>query len=38
VRDCRYKADRKIREIVNDDQNRELDQLEQRAAPELHGN
>ena len=38
VRACRYKADRKLREIVNDDHKRKLDQLEQRAAPELHGN
>ena len=38
VRACRYKADRKIRKIVNDDHKRKLDQLEQRAAPELHGN
>jgi hypothetical protein len=29
VRACRCKADRKIREIVNDDQKRKLDQLDQ---------
>jgi len=33
VRACRYKADRKIREIVNDGQKRELDQLDPGAAP-----
>jgi hypothetical protein len=38
VRACRYKADRKIREIVNDDQKRKLDQLDQEPPPVLHGN
>lgn len=38
VRACRYKADRKIREMVNDDQKRKLDQLDQEPHPELHGN
>ncbi|HVR27428.1 MAG TPA: hypothetical protein VMU26_29375 [Candidatus Polarisedimenticolia bacterium] len=32
------KADRKIREIVNADQKRKLDQLDQGPHPELHGN
>ena len=35
---CREKADKKIREILNDDQKKKLDQLEQQAHPELHGN
>jgi hypothetical protein len=38
ARTCRHKADRKIREIVNDDQKRKLDQLDQEPHPELHGN
>jgi hypothetical protein len=29
VRACREKADKKIREILNDDQKKKLDQLEQ---------
>jgi len=35
VRACRYRADRRIREIVNDDQKRKLDQLDQE--PHLSG-
>lgn len=38
VRACRYKADKEIREILNDDQKKKLDQLEQGPHPELHGN
>jgi Spy/CpxP family protein refolding chaperone len=38
VRVCREKADKKIREILNDDQKKKLDQLEQEPHPELHGN
>jgi Spy/CpxP family protein refolding chaperone len=32
------KADKKIRPILNDDQKKKLDQLEQERHPELHGN
>jgi hypothetical protein len=38
VRARRIKADKKIREILNDDQKKKLDQLEQEPHPELHGN
>jgi Spy/CpxP family protein refolding chaperone len=38
VRACRYKADKQIREILNDDQKKKLDQLEQEPHSELHGN
>ena len=38
VRACREKADKKIREILNDDQKKKLDQLEQEPHPELHDN
>ncbi len=38
VRACREKADKKIREILNEDQKKKLDQLEQEPHPELHGN
>ena len=34
----REKADKKIREILNDDQKKKLDQLEQEPHSELHGN
>jgi hypothetical protein len=34
----REKADKKIREILNDDQKKKLDQLEYEPHPELHGN
>jgi len=34
---CHEKADKKIREILNDDQKKKLDQLEQEPHPELHG-
>ena len=35
---CREKADKKLRKILNDDQNKKLDQLEHQPHPELHGN
>ena len=38
VRDSRYTADKKIRSVLNDDQKRKLDQIEQEPHPELHGN
>ena len=38
VRACREKADKKIREILNDDQKKKLDQLEHEPHSELHGN
>jgi len=38
VRASREKADKKIREILNDDQKKKLDQLEHEPHPELHGN
>ena len=38
VRPLRMKADKQIREVLNDDQKKKLDQLEQEAHPELHGN
>ncbi len=38
VRPLRLKADKQIREVLNDDQKKKLDQLEQGAHPELHGN
>jgi Spy/CpxP family protein refolding chaperone len=38
VRTSREKADKKIREILNDEQKKKLDQLEQEPHPELHGN
>ena len=38
VRASRYKADRQVRKILNDDQKKKLDQLEQEPHPELHGN
>ena len=37
VRDSHYAADKKIRAILNDDQKKKLDQLEQEPHPELHG-
>jgi hypothetical protein len=37
VRAAREKADKKIREILNDDQKKKLDQLEQGPHPDLHG-
>lgn len=37
VRASREKADKKIREILNDEQQKKLDQLEQGPHPELHG-
>jgi Spy/CpxP family protein refolding chaperone len=38
VRPQRYKADEKIRTILNDDQKKKLDQYEQGPHPEMHGN
>ena len=38
VRACREKADKKAREVLNDDQKKKLDQLESEPHPELHGN
>jgi hypothetical protein len=38
VRAWRHKTDRRIREQLNDDQKKKLDQLEQEPHPELHGN
>jgi len=38
LRDSRYTADRKIRTLLNDDQKKKLDQVEQEPHPELHGN
>ena len=38
VRAWREKADKKIRKILNDDQKKKLDQLEQEPHPEMHGN
>jgi Spy/CpxP family protein refolding chaperone len=38
VRLWREKADKRIREILNDDQKKKLDELEQEPHPELHGN
>jgi hypothetical protein len=37
VGDSRLTADRKIRAILNDDQKKKLDQVEQEPHPELHG-
>jgi len=37
VRDSHYKADKKIRGILNDDQKKKLDQLESEPHSELHG-
>ena len=38
VKACRYKADRELRKILNDDQRKKLDQVEQEQHSELHGN
>ena len=38
VRAARVKADRQIRDVLNDDQKKKLDQLEQEPHHELHGN
>jgi Spy/CpxP family protein refolding chaperone len=38
VRASREKADKKMREILNDDQRKKLDQLEHEPHSELHGN
>jgi len=38
VRACLYKADKEIREVLNDDQKKRLDQVEQEPHPELHEN
>jgi hypothetical protein len=37
VRDSRFAADNKIRTLLNDDQKKKLDQVEQGPHPELHG-
>lgn len=37
VGDARYAADNKIRTLLNDDQKKKLDQVEQEPHPELHG-
>ncbi|SPE56511.1 hypothetical protein SBV1_2420029 [Verrucomicrobia bacterium] len=38
VRPQRYKADKQIRQILNDDQKKKLDQYLQGPHPEMHGN
>ncbi len=38
IKDSHYTADKKIRLILNDDQKKNLDQVEQEPHPELHGN
>ena len=38
LRDSHYKADAKIRVILNDEQKKKLDQVEHEPHPELHGN
>ena len=38
VRPQRYKADERIRAILNDDQKKKLDQYEQSPHPDMHGN
>jgi hypothetical protein len=38
LRACHLRADTKLREILNDDQKQKLDQLEQDAHMDLHGN
>ena len=38
VRASREKADKQVREILNDDQKKKLDQLEHDPHSELHGN
>jgi hypothetical protein len=38
LRACHLRADKKMREILNDDQKKKLDQLEQDAHMDLHGN
>lgn len=37
ARPLRYKADKQIREVLNTDQKKKLDQLEQQSGAELHG-
>ena len=37
IRDSRYAADNKIRTLLNGDQRKKLDQVEQEPHPELHG-
>ena len=37
LRAARMKADKQIREVLNDDQKKKLDQLEQEMHPEMHG-
>jgi Spy/CpxP family protein refolding chaperone len=38
VKAIRYKADRQLRKILNDEQRKKLDQLEEAQHSELHGN
>jgi hypothetical protein len=38
VRPYRYKADKKLREFLSDDQKKKLDQYEHGPHPEMHGN
>jgi Spy/CpxP family protein refolding chaperone len=38
VRPLRYQADKKLREVLNDDQKKKLDQYEAGPHPEMHGN
>jgi hypothetical protein len=38
VRPWRYNTDKRMREILNDVQKKELDQVEQEPHPEMHGN
>jgi Spy/CpxP family protein refolding chaperone len=38
VRAQRYKTDKQIRELLNDDQKKKLDRFEQEPHPEMHGN
>jgi Spy/CpxP family protein refolding chaperone len=38
LRDARYGADKKIRALLTDQQQKKLDQVEQEPHPELHGN
>lgn len=37
VRDLHFDADKKVRTVLNEDQKKELDQLEHEPHPELHG-
>lgn len=37
IHPLRYEADRKLREVLNEEQQKKLDQLEHESHPELHG-